>query len=156
MLYRACVKNRAGWQQAMSPDQKVRALYNPMMPEKIWLVDSGDGHTLGTCPLYNRAPAYDRHAIEIKMGEQAADLAAKVLPVRGRHQEEAERRAERMANNLRVIKEAEAARVAGSEPEGDGFSLEELNGADNHFADAGKIESSNADSLAFLDQMNAV
>jgi len=156
MLYRACVKNRAGWQQMMSTDQKVRVLFNPMMPEKIWLVNSGDGHTLGTCPLYNRAPVYDRHAIEVKMGEQAADLAAKVLPVRGRHQEEAERRAERMASNLRVIKAAEAARVSGPEPTGEGFSLEELNSADDHFRDVTKMENANADSLAFLDQMNAV
>lgn len=156
MLYRACVKNRAGWQQMMSTDQKVRVLFNPMMPEKIWLVDGGDGHTLGTCPLYNRAPVYDRHAIEIKMGEQAADLAAKVLPVRGRHQEEAERRAERMASNLRVIKAAEAARVSGPEPTGEGFSFDELNGADDHFRDVTKMESANNDSLAFLDQMNAV
>jgi hypothetical protein len=157
MLYRACVKNRAGWQQMMSTDQKVRVLFNPMMPEKIWLVNSGDGHTLGTCPLYNRAPVYDRHAIEVKMGEQAADLAAKVLPVRGRHQEEAERRAERMASNLRVIKAAEAAQVSGPKPTGEGYSLEEMTeAADGHFAEVGKMESANDDSLAFLSEMNAV
>ena len=157
MLYRACVKNRAGWQQMMSTDQKVRVLFNPMMPEKIWLVDGGDGHTLGTCPLYNRAPVYDRHAIEVKMGEQAADLAAKVLPVRGRHQEEAERRAERMASNLRVIKAAEAARVSGPEPTGEGFSFDELNGAGAPSSSSElELEGANADSLAFLDQMNAV
>ena len=106
MLYRAAVKTREGWQQALPPGEKALALFNPMIPEKIWLVDSADGHTLGTCPLYNRAPAYDRHAIEVKLGEQAADLAAKVLPIRGRHQAEAEARAARMANNLRVMKVA--------------------------------------------------
>ena len=110
MLYRAVIKNRAGWQQSMSPTMKMLALFNPLMPEKIWLIDKGDGHTLGTCALYNRAPAYDRHAIEIAMGDQSADLAAKVLPIRGRHQAEAERRASRMASNLRVMKEASAAR----------------------------------------------
>lgn len=112
MLYRAVIKNRAGWQQSMSPTMKMLALFNPLMPEKIWLIDKGDGHTLGTCALYNRAPAYDRHAIEIAMGDQSADLAAKVLPIRGRHQAEAERRASRMASNLRVMKEASAARDA--------------------------------------------
>ena len=111
MLYRAVIKNRAGWQQSMSPTAKVFALFNPLMPEKIWLVDKGDGHTLGTCALYNRAPAYDRHAIEAAMGAQAQDLAAKVLPIRGRHQAEAEARAARMASNLRVIQEAEAAKA---------------------------------------------
>ena len=126
MLYRAAVKNRAGWVQSMSPGAKALALYNPMMPEKIWLVDGGDGHTLGTCPLYNRAPAYDRHAIEVKMGEQAADLASKVLPIRGRHQAEAEDRAARMAHNLRVIREAEAAAAKGPAPDGEGYGFEEL------------------------------
>ena len=138
MLYRAAVKNRAGWQQAMSPGAKALALYNPMMPEKIWLVDGGDGHTLGTCALYNRAPAYDRHAIEVKMGEQAHDLAGKVLPIRGRHQAEAEERAARMANNLRVIKEAAEGgasrpRRADSDP---GYSFEELAGANDDFSPA--------------------
>lgn len=111
MLYRATVKNRAGWTQQMSPTAKVRALFNPLIPGKIWLVDSGDGHTLGTCDLYNRAPVQDRHAIEIAMGDQAHDLAAKVLPIRGRHQAEAENRARRMAENLRVMKAAEAAKT---------------------------------------------
>ena len=111
MLYRAQVKNRAGWLQSLAAGTKAYALYNPLMPEKIWLIDKGDGHTLGTCALFNRAPAYDRHAIEMAMGEQAKDLAAKVLPVRGRHQADAEARARRMADNLRVIKAAEAAKA---------------------------------------------
>ena len=108
MLYRAVVKTRAGWEQALAPGRKVKALYNPMMPEKIWLVEGEDGHTMGTCKLFNRAPAYDRHAIEVAMGDQAADLAKKVLPVRGRHQAEAEERAARMAHNLRTLKDAQA------------------------------------------------
>ena len=154
MLYRAVVKNHAGWEQAMSPDTKVSILFNPLMPEKIWLVDKGDGRTLGTCALYNRAPAYDRHAIEVKMGEQAADLAAKVLPVRGRHQLEAEARAERMANNLRVMK---AAAEVAIKPMGDGegYSLEELCdtvGGDHR----APRDDDNASALSFLDQMNAV
>jgi len=159
MLYRAAVKNRAGWQQSMAPGAKALALYNPMMPEKIWLVDAADGHTLGTCPLYNRAPAYDRHAIEVKMGEQAADLAAKVLPIRGRHQAEAEDRAARMAHNLGVIKAAAAAKAAGPQPDGEGYSLDELaeaGGPRSVASDGEPGEESNADALAFLDAVNAV
>ena len=166
MLYRAAVKTRAGWVQALAPDTRVSAFYNPMMPEKIWLVDRGDGHTLGTCALYNRAPAYDRRAIEIAMGDQAADLAAKVLPVRGRHQAEAEARAARMANNLRVMKEAASAEARGPVPTGKGYSLEELNGASNDFLPggeggcgvdaAGEGSSPNAGALAFLKELNNV
>lgn len=158
MLYRAAAKNHAGWVQALPAGRKLLALFNPMMPEKIWLVDGADGHTLGTCPLFNRAPAYDRHAIEVAMGDQAHDLAAKVLPVRGRHQAEAEARAARMAENLRVMKEA----AQGPKPTGEGYSFEELNGADVSRRDAeGALGLSNdaaynADALSFIDELNAV
>ena len=168
MLYRAAVKTRAGWIQTLAPDTRVSALFNPMMPEKIWLIDRGDGHTLGTCALYNRAPAYDRHAIEIAMGDQAHDLAEKVLPIRGRHQAEAEARAERMANNLRVMKEAANAEARGPQPTGEGFTLEELNGVSTDFSPAGVVpsrngqetageaSSPNADALAFLNEVTSV
>lgn len=158
MLYRASVKNRAGWQQSLSPTAKVWALFNPLMPEKIWLVDKGDGHTMGTCPLFNRAPAYDRHAIEVAMGDQAADLAAKVLPIRGRHMGESLERAGRMARNLRVMKEAKEAAVRGPAPDGEGYDFEALCDDDGRgtrpACQAG--EESNADSIAFLDAVNAV
>ena len=163
MLYRAVVKNHAGWTQSMSPTAKVWALFNPLMPEKLWLVDKGDGHTLGTCALFNRAPAYDRHAIEVAMGDQAADLAAKVLPVRGRHMGEALERAGRMAGNLRVMKEAKEAAARGPAPDGEGYSFEALAGGTRPVAsDEGGTrpvasdDDDNAASLAFLDQLNAV
>ena len=89
------------------------------------------------------------------MGEQSADLAAKVLPVRGRHQAEAEARAERMAWNLRVMKEA----AQGPQPTGEGYSFEELNGAADlsHAEDAEGAEiADNADALNFIGELNAV
>lgn len=154
MLYRASVKNRAGWNQDLPAGRKVFALYNPMIPEKVWLIDAGDGHTLGTCALYNRAPAYDRHAIEVAMGDQSADLAKKVLPIRGRHQAEAEQRAERMANNLRIIKSAEAAKAAPAMMgDGDALDFERLVGD----APVEPVEAPEDvdESLAFLNRMNA-
>ena len=112
MLYRAVVSTRAGYQQSLPVGVKVGAFFNPLMPEKVWLVSREDGRTIGTAKVFNRAPAYDRAAIERAMGDQAADLANKVLPIRGRHMGEALERAGRMANNLRVLKEAEAAKSA--------------------------------------------
>lgn len=129
LLFRAEVRNHAGWNQPLAPGRKALALHNPMMPGRLWLVDSADGHTLGICPQYARAAAYDRHAIEVAMGEQAKDLAAKVLPVRGRHQQAAEDRARRMATNLRVMKEAAAAGAAAhSAPTGAAATADELIG----------------------------
>ena len=156
MLYRAAAKNHAGWVQALPTGRKLLALFNPMMTEKIWLVDGGDGHTLGTCPLYSRAAAYDRHAIEVKMGEQSADLAAKVLPVRGRHQAEAEARAERIAWNLRVMKDA--ARGPAPKDIGEGYSFDELNGAGEEVATEDEVshDTENAAALDFIGELNAV
>lgn len=153
MLYRAVVKGRAGWEQALAPGTRAMALFNPMMPEKVWLVDGGDGHTFGTCPLFSRAPAYDRRAVEAAMGEQARDLARKVLPIRGRHQDEAERRARRMAANLRVLA---AAKEAGARPVtmgGGAASLEELAGAEAlPRPEADAPEAGDFDAVAFLAQ----
>lgn len=130
MLYRATVVTRKGQRQELAPGRKVFALYNPLMPEKIWIVDGADGRTLGTCPIYERAPAYDRHAIERAMGDQAADLSKKLLPIRGRHQAEAEARAERMANNLRVIKAAHGVATATTTEPGDAGRLTDEDASD--------------------------
>ena len=91
------------------------------------------------------------------MGDQAADLAAKVLPIRGRHMGEALERAGRMARNLRVMNEAKEAAARGPAPDGECYSFEAL-------ADSGlttndqrlTADSANADSIAFLDEMASV
>ena len=93
------------------------------------------------------------------MGAQAHDLGGKVLPMRGRHQEEAEERARRVANNASVLAEARAARLIGPAPDGEGYGLDELNEAGGTrpvASDEEQGEESNADALAFLDAVNAV
>ena len=157
VLYRAVAKDRRGYVSAIPPGRKVVVLVNPLMPEVAVLLDRDSHDAIGVAQRYDRAPAYDRHAIEVKMGEQAADLAAKVLPIRGRHQAEAEERAARMANNLRVIKAAKDAAARGPEPTGEGFSLEELNGAGAP-GSSPELEpgNDNASALVFLAQLNAV
>ena len=91
------------------------------------------------------------------MGDQAADLAAKVLPIRGRHMGEALERAGRMARNLRVMNEAKEAAARGPAPDGEGYSFEALCDDDGRAgAPRTPSEDANADSIAFLDQVNAV
>ena len=91
------------------------------------------------------------------MGDQAADLAAKVLPIRGRHMGEALERAGRMARNLRVMNEAKEAAARGPAPDGEGYTLDELNGAsDSSDVQALPEQCPNADALAFLDKLNHV
>ena len=60
------------------------------------------------------------------------------------------------AHQVRLAIKQAVVRGQVGEEDGEGFSLEELNSADDHFRDVTKMENANADSLAFLDQMNAV
>ena len=159
LLFRAVVKDRRGYASALPPGKKVLVLVNPLMPDFAVFADPATRNALGVAARHDRAPAYDRHAIEAAMGAQAHDLAGKVLPMRGRHQEEAEERAARMAHNLCVIKEAGAAKAAGPQPDGEGYGLDELNEAGwtrPVASDEEQGEESNADALAFLDAVNAV
>ena len=102
------------------------------------------------------------------MGDQAADLAAKVLPIRGRHMGEALERAGRMARNLRVMKEAQEAAARGPAPDGEGYDFEALCESDgSEGVESGGVDSpthplhhapthDNSDAISFLDQVNAV
>ena len=71
--------------------------------------------------------------------------------MRGRHQAEAEARAERMAWNLRVIKDA----AQGPQPTGEGYSFEELNEASEGVETCGS-DGVNSDALNFIGELNAV
>lgn len=116
VLYHATVTGTDRFRTALIPEQTYRVFFNPMVPDSVWVVDKESGKYLGMAPIYHRAPVYDREAIVSAMGVQAADLASKVLPVRGRHQEEAEARAQRIANNEAVIsgaKKPDAVRTSG-------------------------------------------
>ena len=73
VFFRAEVSNRKGWKQMLAPGREVSFIHNPLIPGKIWIVDPADGRTMGTCPQFARAPAADRHAIEVTMGRLAQD-----------------------------------------------------------------------------------
>lgn len=152
------MKDRRGYSSALPPGRKVLLLVNPLVTEVAVLLNPETRDVMGVAQRYDRAPAYDRRAIEVAMGDQAADLAAKVLPVRGRHQADAEDRARRMANNLRVMKAAKEAAARGPAPDGEGYALDDLNGAAirEDPADGAAGAGENADALAFLDAANAV
>ena len=154
LLYRAVLKDRRGYASALPPGRKVLLLVNPLMTEIAVFLDPETHDVMGVAQRYDRAPAYDRHAIEVAMGDQAADLAAKVLPVRGRHMGEALERAGRMARTLRVMQEATEAAARGPAPDGEGYAFEELSGAAS--CETPVTASDNADALALFGQLNAV
>ena len=104
MIYRAdAVRTPAGYSARLAPRQKVLVKYNPFAPEQVWIINRENGSTVGMAMLQERAPMMDKTAIEAALGVQSHDLARKVMPVRGRHQDAAVKRAGRMGRNQAAL-----------------------------------------------------
>jgi len=103
-IYRAdTVTTRQGYRVPLAPGLKLWIYATPYHPEHIWLIDAASGKEVGMAPRYDRAPVYDRDAILRAAGQQNADLASKILPIRGRHQAQAEDRARLIGHNADVL-----------------------------------------------------
>lgn len=103
VIYHATCKTRAGYQAALVPGRDYLFFGTPVHPDGGVIVEPESGKVIGVAPAYKRAPVYDREAILRAAGDQNADLAAKMLPIRGRHQQEAEQRLALIGNNASVL-----------------------------------------------------
>jgi hypothetical protein len=104
MIYRVdAVRTPAGYSTRLAPRQKVLVKFNPFAPDQVWIINRENGSTVGMAPLQERAPMMDKAAIEAAMGLQSHDLARKVMPVRGRHQDAAVKRAGQMGRNQAAL-----------------------------------------------------
>jgi len=101
--YHATCTPRAGFQAALVPGREYIFFGTPLHAEGGVVVDPDSGHVVGVAPAYKRAPVYDREAILRAAGQQNADLASKLLPIRGRHQQEAEQRLALIGQNTDVL-----------------------------------------------------
>jgi hypothetical protein len=106
VVYRAQARDFSGATRRFAPGTRLAVKWNPLVPDRVWILDRASGATLGTAPMHSRAPVYDKEAVERALGAQSNDLARKVLPIRGRHQREAEERAARIALNAELLREA--------------------------------------------------
>jgi len=102
-IYHATCKTRAGYQAALVPGREYVFFGTPLHAEGGVVVEPESGKVIGVAPTYKRAPIYDREAILRAAGAQNADLAAKLLPIRGRHQQEAEQRLALIGHNADVL-----------------------------------------------------
>lgn len=115
VLFHAQCRDRNGFRQALVPGQTYALFSTPYHQDAV-IVDRESGKTVGVAPSYKRAPIYDRQAVLRAAGEQNADLARKMMPVRGRHQQEAEARMALIGRNADVF----AGRVSVPSAVGDG------------------------------------
>lgn len=92
-----------GFHQRLRADADYWAFITPYQPDRLFITDAASGAIIGIAPRYDRAPRYDVSAVNALMGRQAHDRAVQSADIRGRHQSEAEQRAELIAHNDAVI-----------------------------------------------------
>ena len=105
MIYRVdTLETPGGWStRLIAPRQKVLVKYNPFTPDQVWIIDRDNGATIGMAAIHSRAPMMDQVEIERSLGVQSHDLARKIMPVRGRHQDAAVKRAGQMGRNQAAL-----------------------------------------------------
>lgn len=105
MIYRVdTIETPGGWSNRLiTPRQKVFVKYNPFTPDQVWIINKDNGSTVGMAAIHSRAPMMDKVEIERAMGVQSHDLARKIRPVRGRHQDAAVKRAGQMGRNQSAL-----------------------------------------------------
>ena len=102
-VFHATCHTRSGFKQALIPEREYLFYSTPFHTEGGIIVDKDSGNVIGLAPFKTRAPYYDVDAIKAACGAQNADLARKVLPIRGRHMAASIERAKRLGNNADVV-----------------------------------------------------
>ena len=104
-------------------------------------------------PALKTAAWADPHSIEVAVGQRQHQIAELMADTRARHAESQVARVAAENVNRALIEAAKTAALEGPKPTGEGYSLEELNGADISQASSRALESEEAFSLA---ELNAV
>jgi len=103
IIYHAACRTRLGFRAALIPGREYIFYGTPYHTDAGVIVDPESGKVIGLAPVYTRAPIYDREAIIRAAGKQNEDLARKMMPFRGRHQQEAEQRLALIGRNADVL-----------------------------------------------------
>ena len=109
VMYSAEYENRRGQKSRLAPGETARFFWNPLMPERVWLVDE-NGSTLGMAPLVRRVGRTDQKAIRAAMGAQAHYVADMMAETRGAHIDAAARLQLSKKVNAAVLDYAKAER----------------------------------------------
>jgi hypothetical protein len=102
VIFTAQCEARSGFQTALVPGQEYAFWTTPLHRQGV-ICDRDSGNVIGVCSQYKRAGYNNQAAIVAAAGAQNHDLATKMLPIRGRHQAEAEQRMAMIGNNADVL-----------------------------------------------------
>lgn len=159
-IYLAQYRDRNGIAHNLRAGSEVWFYWCPTLPLQIWVTDEAGDANLGIAPALKTAAWADPESIKVAVGQRQHQIAELMADTRARHAESEVARVAAENVNRALVSEAAKVAAIGPAPSGDGYSLEELNGADDNFSPAatvpfpGEVSSPNVDSLAFLDELN--
>lgn len=155
-IYLAQYRDRNGTPHNLRAGDEVWFYWCPMLPLQIWITDEAGDENYGIAPALKTAAWADPHSIEVAVGQRQHQIAELMADTRARHAEsEIARRAAENVNRA-LMSAAKEAAVRGPAPDGEGYSFDELCGAEDGGGAAAPEESSNAAALEFLGELNAV
>jgi len=156
-IYLAQYYDRKGRPHSLRAGEEVWFYWCPTLPLQIWITDEAGAENYGIAPALKTAAWADPHSIDVAVGQRQHQIAELMADTRARHAEsEVARRAAENVNRA-LIEAGKEAAARGPAPDGEGYSLDELNGAQvNASFDDSAESSGNDDEMAFLDKMNCV
>ena len=153
MVYDAVCKDRLGTLRYLAPGEKVRVYFNAWLPDHVWIADMED-KPIGMANLRDSAYWADTKHIQALAAQKLAEQAYLLQDTRSRHVDAAAQKlADETATRIFLTVAKEAA-VLGHAPDGEGYSLDELNGAAASEPGADEPEADgNAAALALLGEL---
>ena len=165
-IYLAQYRDRNGIAHNLRAGDEVWFYWCPTLPLQIWITDETGAENFGVAPALKTAAWADPDSIKVAVGQRQHQIAELMADTRARHAESHVARVAAENVNRALVAAAQSAAARGPAPTGEGFTLEELNGASNDFLPggmggcgedaAGEVSSPNASALAFLEELNNV
>ena len=158
-IYLAQYRDRNGTPHSLRAGDEVWFYWCPTLPLQIWITDEDGAANYGVAPALKTAAWVDPESIKVAVGQRQHQMAELMADTRARNAESAVARIAAGNVNQALLAAAKDAKEAGPAPDGEGYGLDELNGAgETTFVPSAEDadEATNADALAFLDTVNAV
>ena len=156
-VYLAQYRDRKGMPHDLRPGSEVCFYWCPTLSGQIWITDENGVENFGVAPALKTAAWADPESIKVAVGQRQRQMAELMADTRARHADSHVARVAAENVNRALIKEAEAAKIAGPRSDGEGYSLEDLAGADEAPAVCAAADCAESDTDSYsLDELNAV
>lgn len=156
-VYLAQYRDRKGTPHNLRAGTEVCFYWCPTLPGQIWITDERGAENFGVAPALKTAAWADPESIKVAVGQRQRQMAELMADTRARHADSHIARVAAENVNRVLIKEAEAAKIAGPRSDGEGYSLEDLAGADEAPAACAAADCAESDTDSYsLDELNAV